>query len=71
LRTERKTLGVSGGELVRYKLANLDQEIREHSKQNQSINAQIDSETKRCEILAAKAAAGNRGTQAQPPERKP
>jgi chromosome segregation ATPase len=71
LRAERKTLGVSGGELVRYKLANLDQELRERSKQNQSIIAQIDSENKRCETLAARAAAGSRGTQAPPRERKP
>jgi uncharacterized protein (DUF3084 family) len=71
LRAERKTLGVSGGELVRYKLANLDQELKERSKQNQSTITQIDSETKRCELLAARAAAGSRGTQAPPRERKP
>ena len=69
LRAERKTVGVSQGEMVRYKLATLDQEIREHSKKNQSLIAQIDSENKRCEMLDAKAAAGSRGTQA--PERKP
>ncbi len=69
LRAERKTLGVSHGEVVRYKLAILDQEIQEHSKQNQTIIAQIDSENKRCETLAARAASGSRDTQAQPSAR--
>ena len=70
LRTDRKTLGASGGEVVRYKLANLDQEIREHSKQNQSLSAQVETESKRCDAIAARAS-GNRGAPAQPSGRKP
>jgi hypothetical protein len=60
LRAERKAIGVSGGEMARFKLANLDQEIRDLTKQNQSVNVQTESETKRCDGLAAKASAGKR-----------
>ena len=60
LRAERKTIGVSGGEVARFKLANLDQELRELTKQNQTVNAQIDSEKKRCDSLGSKAPAGKR-----------
>ena len=71
LRAERKTIGTSGGEVARFKLANLDQELRELSKQNQSVNAQVDSEKKRCDSLAAKASSGNRGgAQGQSPGRR-
>lgn len=61
LRAERKTLGSSGGEMARYKLANLDHELREHSKQYQSANALAEAEKKRCDAIAAKMEAANRG----------
>lgn len=61
LRAERKTLGSSGGELARYKLTNLDQELKEHSKQYQNANTQAENEKKRCDMLAAKAESANRG----------
>jgi hypothetical protein len=60
LRAERKTLGSSGGELARYKLANLDQELKEHSKQYQSANTQAETEKKRCDALAAKVESASR-----------
>jgi len=61
LRAERKTLGSSGGEMARYKLANIDQELKEHSKQYQSANALAESEKKRCDTIAAKMEAASRG----------
>jgi hypothetical protein len=61
LRAERKTLGSSGGEMARYKLANLDQELKEHSKQYQSANALAEAERKRCDTIAAKMEAASRG----------
>ena len=54
LRNERKTLGMAGGEVARFKLANIDQEIREYSKQTQNAITQIESEQKRCDSLEAK-----------------
>jgi hypothetical protein len=60
LRAERKTLGSSGGEMARYKLANLDQELKEHSKQYQSANALAEAEKKRCDAIAAKMEAASR-----------
>ena len=62
LRAERKTIGVSGGEMARFKLTNLDQEIRDLVKQNQSVNAQAESETKRCDNIGAKPVPSNRTT---------
>ena len=61
LRAERKTLGSSGGELARYKLTNLDQELKEHSKQYQNANTQVENEKKRCDALAVKVESANRG----------
>ncbi len=61
LRAERKTLGSSGGEMARYKLANIDQELKEHSKQYQSASAQAEAEKKRCDTIAAKMEAAGRG----------
>ena len=63
LRAKRKTLGSSGGELARYKLANLDQELKEHSKQYQSANALAEAEKKRCDTIAAKMVTAGRGKQ--------
>jgi seryl-tRNA synthetase len=60
LRAERKSLGSSGGEMARYKLANLDQELKEHSKQYQNANAQAEAEKKRCDALAAKMESASR-----------
>jgi hypothetical protein len=60
LRAERKTLGSSGGEMARYKLANLDQELKEHSKQYQSAIALAEGEKKRCDAIAAKMEAASR-----------
>ena len=51
--TERKTVGTSGGDLARYKLAQLDQEIAQVQKQIDGVNNQIDSENKRCDDMAA------------------
>lgn len=59
LRSERKTIGVSGGEMARFKLTNIDQEIRENSRQHQSLITEIDAETKRCDSLEEKLASGN------------
>ena len=53
LSTERKTVGTSGGDLARYKLAQLDQEIAQVQKQIDGVNNQIDSENKRCDDMAA------------------
>ena len=61
LRAERKTLGPSGGEMARYKLANLDQELKEHSKQYQNANTLAETEKKRCDALAAKVESAGRG----------
>jgi hypothetical protein len=60
LRAERKTLGTSGGEMARYKLANLDQELKEHSKQYQNASTQAETEKKRCDALAAKMESASR-----------
>jgi peptidoglycan hydrolase CwlO-like protein len=54
LRAERKGVSSSGGEVARFKLANLDQEIAQITKQIDAINLQISAENKRCEDLAAK-----------------
>ena len=71
LRGERRTIGVSGGEMARFKLATIDQEIRELSKQSQSLLTQIETERNRCDAIAAKIAGGDRSTQTQPPSRTP
>lgn len=68
LRNERKTVGLSGGEVAKFKLASLDQEIRELSRQSEQLIAQIDSEGARCEQLAAKA--NNRPAPAQPQQQQ-
>jgi hypothetical protein len=64
LRNERKTVGLSGGEVAKFKLASLDQEIRELSRQSEQLILQIDSAGARCEQLAAKM--NNRPAPAQP-----
>ncbi len=68
LRNERKTVGLSGGEVAKFKLASLDQEIRELSRQSEQLISQIDSEGARCEQLAAKA--NNRPAPAQPQQQQ-
>jgi hypothetical protein len=67
LRTERKTISVSGGEVARFKLANIDQEIRDLSKQSQATITQIDAEDKRCDSLQAKLSGGGRAAPSTPP----
>lgn len=67
LRTERKGVSASGGEVARFKLANLDHEISQTSKQLDGVNGQIATEKKRCEDLAGKPPAAPRGsTQTRP-----
>ncbi len=68
LRNERKTVGLSGGEVAKFKLASLDQEIRELSRQSEQLISQIDSEGARCEQLAAKV--NNRAAPAQPQQQQ-
>jgi hypothetical protein len=71
LRAERKTIGVSGGEVARFKLTTIDSEIRELSKQSQALLTQIETEGHRCDAIAAKMSGQSRGTQTQPPARTP
>ncbi len=54
LRIERKGVSSSGGEVARFKLSNIDQEISQVSKQLEGVNSQISSENKRCDELAHK-----------------
>jgi outer membrane murein-binding lipoprotein Lpp len=56
LRAERKGIGASGGEVARFKLANVDQEISQIVKQIDSVNGQITSEKRHCDELAGKPA---------------
>jgi len=51
--SERKTIGVSGGELANYKLSQLDQQIAVIQKEIDGVNGQIDTEKKRCDDLAS------------------
>jgi chromosome segregation ATPase len=68
LRNERKTVGLSGGEVAKFKLSSLDQEIRELSRQSEQLIAQIDSEGARCEQLAANVK--NRAVSPPPPQQQ-
>jgi predicted RNase H-like nuclease (RuvC/YqgF family) len=72
LRNERKSVGLSGGEVAKFKLSSLDQEIRELSRQSEQLIAQIDSENARCEQLATKVSnrAGAPQPQAKPPQQQ-
>lgn len=54
LRVERKGVSSSGGEVARFKLSNLDQEIAQVLKQLEGVNGQIESENKRCDEIAHK-----------------
>jgi chromosome segregation ATPase len=54
LRTERRAVSSSGGEVAQMKLSNLDQEILQITKKLEGVNGQISSETKRCDDLAHK-----------------
>ena len=56
LRVERKGVSSSGGEVARFKLSNLDQEIAQVLKQLDGVNGQIDSENKRCDEITHKPA---------------
>ena len=70
LRVERKGVSSSGGEVARFKLSNLDQEISQVLKQLEGVNGQIDSENKRCDDLAHKPAApAAQAAPASPPQR--
>lgn len=69
LRNERKTVGLSGGEVAKFKLTSLDQEIRELSRESERLIAQLDSEGARCEQLAAKLN-GRAPAQPQPPQQQ-
>ncbi|HWP26118.1 MAG TPA: hypothetical protein VNL39_07220 [Xanthobacteraceae bacterium] len=71
LRNERKTVGLSGGEVAKFKLASLDQEIRDLSRQSEQLIAQIDSEGARCEQLAAKMSSRAGPTQPQQQQQSP
>jgi seryl-tRNA synthetase len=72
LRNERKSVGLSGGEVAKFKLSSLDQEIRELSRQSEQLIAQIDSENARCEQLATRVSnrAGAPQPQAKPPQQQ-
>jgi len=69
LRIERKGVSSSGGEVARFKLSNLDQEISQISKQLEGVNGQISSESKRCDDLAHKPSTPS--TQAAPTQPAP
>jgi hypothetical protein len=58
--SERKTVGHSGGETAKFKLAAVDKELLQITRQLDGVNGQINSEKKRCDDLAAKAS-GARG----------
>ena len=68
---ERKTIGHSGGETAKFKLANLDKELVQVTKQIDGVNGQINSEKKRCDDLAAKPASGARGEAPAKPRGRP
>lgn len=71
LRTERRGIGASGGEVARFKLANLDQEISQLSKQLDGVNGQIAAEKKHCDELAGKPAhAAPAATQKNSPQKR-
>jgi hypothetical protein len=50
--TERKMTGTSGGDMARYKLSRLDQEITQIQKSIDDVSSQINTEKKRCDDLA-------------------
>ena len=68
--TERKTIGTSGGDSAKYKLANIDQEIAQVTKQIDGVSRQIDTEKKRCEDLTVKPSTARSNAQEPPPTSK-
>jgi septal ring factor EnvC (AmiA/AmiB activator) len=71
LRAERKGVSHSGGEVARFKLANLDQEISQISKQMDGVNGQITAEKKRCDDIAHNKPSNPPAAATTPPPSKP